>query len=80
MPPEQPNNEICMTFRSIPNAYPTSKNTSKNKLFPFAVFDISDFRIEIGQESPKQSIVNASINSVTSEISILIPFCIDISF
>ena len=39
---------------------------------PLAVLDINDLRIEIGQDIPKQSIVTASINSVTKEISIFI--------
>ena len=64
IPPVQPSTVSCIILRKIPNAYPTSKNTSKNKLLPLAVFEISDLRIDIGHESPKQSIVNASINSV----------------
>lgn len=37
---------------------------SKNKLFPFAVREIQDFRVEIGQESPKQRIMGTSSKSV----------------
>lgn len=70
MAPLHPKTVSWITLRNIPMAYPMSKNTSKNKLFPFAVFDTSDLRMEIGQESPKQSIVKASISSVIKEISI----------
>lgn len=59
----------CITLREIPKAYPISRNTSKNKLLPLAVLDMRDLRMEIGHESPKQSIVTASINSVMKEIS-----------
>ena len=48
-----------------------SKNTSKNRLFPFAVLDTIDLRIEIGHESPKQKIVNASNKSVIPAIVII---------
>ena len=57
-----------------------SKNTSKNKLLPFAVLDMNDLRIEIGQDNPKQSIVNASSNSVIKEIFIFFSSIVDFLF
>lgn len=78
MAPERPSEEICIIFLNIPNAYPTRRNTSKNKLLPLAVLDKYDFLIDIGQESPKQSMVIASINSVISDKFITIFLsCID---
>ena len=40
-----------------------SRKTSKKRLFPFAVREMSDFLIEIGHERPKQNIVKASSKS-----------------
>ena len=59
-----------------------SKNTSKNRLFPFAVRDIQDFRMEIGQDKPKQKIVSASSKSVIivnflSRSQVPMPFTFD---
>ena len=53
-----------MNLRMIPKTYPIQIKNSKNRLFPFAVLDVQDFRMEIGQESPKQSIISASNKSV----------------
>jgi hypothetical protein len=51
------------SFEVIPQAYPNRIIHKKNKLFPLAVFALSDFRIDIGQDTPKLTTMNTSNSS-----------------
>ncbi len=49
---------------AIPHRYPAKIKHSNTRLLPLAVLDIMDFRIEIGHDTPKQSNIKTSSNSV----------------
>jgi len=46
----------------MPNTYPMQMNRINRRLFPFAVLDLKDLRIDKGHEIPKQITINASNN------------------
>jgi len=65
-----------ISFAAIPQIYPKNTRHRKNRLFPFVVFPLRDFKIDIGHEMPKLiTIIASNIDGSIDNTSVFYMSC-----